>query len=924
MKSRKLSFLTLTTFLLISSFSYSQVQTARPTTVSGACGGYYEYLPQGYSSNTWQNYPLIIAVHGIGEIGNGTSDLGNLLNCWTAIPRLIANGGFPSSFNVGGQNFSFIVISPQFNRWPYASDVNAVVDYAVQHYRVDQSRIYVTGLSMGGGAVWDFAGNYPTKAAAVVPVCGAASSDPTRAQAIASAKLPVWATHNQDDPTVSVSNTTGWVSLIGQYGGNIQSTIFPTSGHDAWSKTYDPNFTQNGVNVYQWMLQHQKGSSTTSTPPPPPAVNNQSPTANAGPSQTITLPTSAATLMGTGSDPDGNIAFWEWKQASGPSTATVASPYSANTVVSNLVQGSYVFTLNVTDNQGATATSNVTVNVNAAANQAPVANAGADQTITLPQSSVTLGGTASDPDGTINSSQWTQASGPAQATIASAGTASTLVSNLVQGSYVFTLKVTDNQGATATSNVTVNVNAAANQAPTANAGADQSITLPTSATTLTGTGSDPDGNIAFWEWKQASGPSTAIVASPYSANTVVSNLVQGSYVFTLKVTDNQGATATSNVTVNVNAAANQAPVANAGADQSITLPQSSVTLSGTASDPDGTISSSQWTQASGPAQATIASAGTASTLVSNLVQGSYVFTLKVTDNQGATATSNVTVNVNAAANLAPTANAGEDQRITLPQSSIILIGSGSDPDGTIATYQWSQVSGPAQSVIGKPGATMTTISNLQKGTYVLRFTVTDDRGATAWDEVTITVLPAPNQLPTVSAGVDQTITLPLNSVDLSGTAFDPDGTISSVSWTQTSGPTKMNFSSASPLTLTVRDLLQGIYTFRLTVVDNDGATAWDDVKVTVLADPRTQSTATVYPNPATSMINVKIDALTLQTNTVIHITNAAGSTVYAEEFKRTDYRMVKQVDISKLPDGIYFLSLNTDINTIQTLKFTKQ
>jgi hypothetical protein len=80
----------------------------------------------------------------------------------------------------------------------------------------------------------------------------------------------------------------------------------------------------------------------------------------------------------------------------------------------------------------------------------------------------------------------------------------------------------------------------------------------------------------------------------------------------------------------------------------------------------------------------------------------------------------------------------------------------------------------------------------------------------------------------------------------------------------------------------------------------------------------------VYPNPATSMVNLKIDALTLQTNTVIHITNAAGSIVYAEEFKRTDYRTVKQVDISKLPDGIYFLSVNTDINTIQTLKFTKQ
>ncbi|HEY6915489.1 MAG TPA: alpha/beta fold hydrolase, partial [Paludibacter sp.] len=205
MKSRKLQLLIITNFLFVTSFCYSQVLTPRPTSISGTCGGYYEYLPQGYSTNTSQNFPLIVAVHGIGEIGNGTTDLGNLLNCWTAIPRLIANGGFPVSVSVGGQSFSFIVIAPQFNQWPYASDVNAVVDYAVSHYRVDQSRIYVTGLSMGGGSVWDFAGNYPTKAAAVVPVCGAASSDPTRAQAIANAKLPVWATHNQNDPTVSVS-----------------------------------------------------------------------------------------------------------------------------------------------------------------------------------------------------------------------------------------------------------------------------------------------------------------------------------------------------------------------------------------------------------------------------------------------------------------------------------------------------------------------------------------------------------------------------------------------------------------------------------------------------------------------------------------------------------------------------------------------
>jgi dienelactone hydrolase len=272
-----LRYFAVSAFLLFFSFhSNAQVQTARPTSINGNCGGYYEYLPQGYGNNTGQSYPLIVAVHGIGELGNGTTDLANLLNCWTSLPRLIANGGFPSSFNVGGQNFSFIVISPQFKAWPSSSDINDAVSYAIQNYRVDQSRIYVTGLSMGGGAVWTFAGDYPTKATAVVPVCGAWSSDAPRAQAIANAKLPVWATHNQYDPTVSVTNTTGWVSLISQYGGNITSTIFPVSGHDAWTKTYDPSFSQNGMNIYQWMLQYQKGNSTltsngNTTPSAPPA-----------------------------------------------------------------------------------------------------------------------------------------------------------------------------------------------------------------------------------------------------------------------------------------------------------------------------------------------------------------------------------------------------------------------------------------------------------------------------------------------------------------------------------------------------------------------------------------------------------------------------------------------------------------------------
>jgi len=303
-------------------------------------------------------------MHGVGETGNGTTDLGKIINSWTPLPRVIENGTFPTSFNVNGQNFSFIVISPQFKGWPAPSDVNDVINYAVQNYRVDQSRIYVTGMSMGGGAVWDFAAAYPNRAAAIVPVCGASGPNSTGAQAIANAKLAVWGTHNLNDNTVPSSNTTGWVSMINQYGGNAISTIWPYTGHDAWSTTYSPTFTQNGVNIYEWMLQHQKGGSTTTTPPPAP-VANQLPAANAGSNQTITLPISSVSLTGTGSDPDGNIVSYQWSQTSGPSQAIFLSTSWANTSVSGLIQGSYVFALKVTDNAGGTSTSSVTITVNA-------------------------------------------------------------------------------------------------------------------------------------------------------------------------------------------------------------------------------------------------------------------------------------------------------------------------------------------------------------------------------------------------------------------------------------------------------------------------------------------------------------------------------------------------------------------------------
>ena len=283
---RSLRFVATFSLLILLVNANAQVQTPRYVSTTSNSGGYYEYLPTGYN-NSSQSYPLIVFVHGIGELGSGSAaDLPKLLNCWNALPRLIANGQFPATFNVGGQQQGFIVVSPQFKAWPSAADLNSVINYAVQTYRVNQNRIYVTGLSMGGGATWDFAAAYPTRAAAVVPICGATWPDLSKARAIASAKLPVWATHNESDPTVTSSYTKDWVSNIVNNGGNAKKTIFPTSGHDAWTKTYDPTYRENNLNIYEWMLQFQKGGSTPTPSPAPSPAPSPSPI----PVATINLP----------------------------------------------------------------------------------------------------------------------------------------------------------------------------------------------------------------------------------------------------------------------------------------------------------------------------------------------------------------------------------------------------------------------------------------------------------------------------------------------------------------------------------------------------------------------------------------------------------------------------------------------------------
>ncbi len=270
-----------------------------------------------------------------------------------------------------------------------------------------------------------------------------------------------------------------------------------------------------------------------------------------------------------------------------------------------------------------------------------------------------------------------------------------------------------------------------NRPPVANAGADGVIVLGGVAT-LDGTASsDPDGDTLSYAWTQTAGTTTPI-SNANQASASVAPLAAGSYSFTLTVTDARAVTSTDTVTLIVT----RAPVANAGADRVIE-PGGTATLDGSASnDADGDALTYAWTQTAG-ASTPITNATQASASVAPTAPGSYVFTLTVTDALGTSGSDTVTVTVNRL----PVANAGNDQRV-VALTQVTLSGSASsDPDGDALTYSWTQLSGPPTTVFSA-GSVQATTTLPVAGTYVFQLTVTDSRGGTATDTVTVAANPA--------------------------------------------------------------------------------------------------------------------------------------------------------------------------------------
>ena len=575
-------------------------------------------------------------------------------------------------------------------------------------------------------------------------------------------------------------------------------------------------------------------------------VNHQAPMVDAGTDQTITWP-ALANLDGTVLDdglpnPPGMVTT-TWSVVSGPGSVTFGDASAVDTTANFTLNGMYVLRLTA-DDSDLTASDDVTVTVN---HQAPVVDAGTNQTITLP-SSANLDGTVTD-DGLPNppsvvTATWSMVSGPSIVTFGDVNAVDTTASFSVEGVYILRL-MADDSDLTAIDEVTVTVNPIPNQAPDVDAGVDQTITLPANANldgTVTDDGlPDPPG-IVTTTWSVISGTGSVTFGDAHAVDTTATFSVEGVYILRLTA-DDSDLTASDEVTVTVNPIPNQAPAVDAGVDQTIILP-ANANLDGTVTDddlpdPPGIVTTT-WSVISGTGSVTFGDVNMVDTTASFSVEGVYVLRLTA-DDSDLTASDEVTVTVNPIPNQAPVVDAGMNQTVLFP-ANINLDGTVIDdglpnPPGVVTTT-WSVVSGPGSVTFGDAHTVDTIASFSVEGVYVLRLTA-DDSDLTANDEMTVTVTLIPNQVPVVDANIDQTITLSIQA-NLDGTVMD-DGlpnppSMVTTTWSLLSGPADVSFGDAHAVDTTASFSVEGVYVLRLTADDGE-LTASDEVTVTVLPEP---------------------------------------------------------------------------------------
>lgn len=198
---------------------------------------YYLYFPEDYQADTEEKYSLLLFLHGGGESGDSLITVKR-----NGPPKLIAQG----------KKFPFLILAPQNpnqNKWWNTRAVKQLLDTIVANNAVDIDRIYLTGLSRGGGAAWEMAVQYPDIFAAMAVVCG---MTPLPYASWINREMPIWVFHGDQDKSIPVSESDLMVTKLKEMGYDIRYTRYPGVGHNSWIQAYETE------ELYEWFMEQSK------------------------------------------------------------------------------------------------------------------------------------------------------------------------------------------------------------------------------------------------------------------------------------------------------------------------------------------------------------------------------------------------------------------------------------------------------------------------------------------------------------------------------------------------------------------------------------------------------------------------------------------------------------------------------------------
>lgn len=576
------------------------------------------------------------------------------------------------------------------------------------------------------------------------------------------------------------------------------------------------------------------------------AGQNLPPTAVAGEDQSVAGGRIVTLNGAASSDPENEALTFEWTQISGPSVSLTNANLPLATFTAPLSAAPLEFRLTVTDNIGQSASDTVLVTVSPPQNQPPFANAGSDQTVTEGVTVILDGSNSTDPESGALTFSWSQTDGPGVILSDAGIPRPSFISPTVGpdgAALVFLLTVTDNQGASASDSVTINVTTT-NRPPVANAGPDQSVTAGVQVALNATASSDPEGAIASYRWSQIAGPSVSL-SNANAAQTLFTAPASGnggvSLVFEVTVTDAGGLQGTDQVVVNVTSPDNQPPVADAGPDRTVTE-TNVVTLDGSgSSDPEGGALSYFWSQIGGAPVALSSATAVRPTFAApeiGTVDVVLSFELTVTDAGGLRNSDRVNVTVvNAGA--MPIADAGENM-VVAPGTLVVLDGSASsDPDGRIASYLWAQIWGEPSITLSDAKSTKASFIAPDVGgpgtSLAFELTVVDNEGLQNTDQVLVTIT-GEIQPPMANAGPDQVVNEGSDAILNGSASTAPDGDIVSFRWRQLAGP-MVSLSDPAAVRpvffVPAVDNSSTIILMELTIIDSNGLMARDEVRIVI-------------------------------------------------------------------------------------------